>query len=73
MNEDILQLMKDSGILKWKIADKLGYSDAHFSRLIRKPLSTEIKSKILTAMLELSTDSVEKIIEAKEKLKGETS
>ena len=46
-NLDIRKAIFSNNIKKWKIAECLGITDGNFSRMLRKELSTEQKSKIL--------------------------
>ena len=42
-----------AGIKLWQIAYKIGYTDSHFSRLLRKELSANISEKAYKALQEL--------------------
>lgn len=46
-NSDIRNAIFSSNIKKWKIAECLGIADSNFSRMLRKELSAEQKTKIL--------------------------
>lgn len=45
-NFDIEIYALENGILKWRIAEKLGITDSSFSRKLRHELSDEDKQKI---------------------------
>lgn len=52
-NQDIRTEAKKAGLRLWEIGDKIGLSDANFSRMLRKELSPESKARILTIIKEL--------------------
>jgi len=52
-NFDIELYALENGILKWRIADKLGITDSTLSRKLRKELSAEDKQKIRAIIKEL--------------------
>jgi len=45
-----------SGIKLWQIAERLGYNDCYFSRLLRKELSDELKERAQKAIKELQEE-----------------
>lgn len=47
-NQDIRQEAANNGVRLWQIADMLGYTDANFSRKLRKELPEEDKRKIIS-------------------------
>ena len=52
-NNDIKSTAKSKGVLLWQIADKLGITDATFSRKLRHELPPEEKQKIFSIIDEL--------------------
>ncbi len=52
-NLDIKSEAMNAGVKLWQIADKLGITDSHFSRKLRKELSDEEKAEIRAIILEL--------------------
>lgn len=49
-NSDIKILFQANGIRQWEIAKLVGYSEAHFSRLLRYELKPELKERIVSAV-----------------------
>ncbi len=52
-NADIREEVKNAGLKLWQIADKLGITDASFSRKLRKELNAEEKARIRAIIAEL--------------------
>ncbi len=52
-NNEIRRAAGAAGVKLWMIADKLGYTDAYFSRLLRKEFSAERKQQIISIIQEL--------------------
>ena len=52
-NQDIRQQAKTSRVYLWEVADRLGVTDATFSRKLRKEFPTEEKEKILAIIHEI--------------------
>lgn len=52
-NQDIRQQAKTARVYLWEVADRLGVTDATFSRKLRKEFSTEEKEKILAIIHEI--------------------
>ncbi len=52
-NQDIRQEAKTARVYLWEVADRLGVTDATFSRKLRKEFSTEEKEKILAIIHEI--------------------
>ena len=52
-NQDIRNEIKESGLYKWQIAERIGMNDGNFSRLLRRELSDEKKTLIRSAIKEL--------------------
>ena len=50
---DIKQIIKQSGIRQYEIAEYLGYNEFSLSRKLRKPIDAECERKILLAIREL--------------------
>lgn len=53
-NKDIRLMAASNGVKLWQIADKIGITDSHFSRLLRKPLTDEKKHAVIAAIEELA-------------------
>jgi predicted XRE-type DNA-binding protein len=52
-NEDLKNVIKESRIRQWEIAQKLGMADSNFSKLLRTELSNEKKTEILKVIEDL--------------------
>ena len=50
---DIKQIIKQSGIRQYEIAEYLGYNEFSLSRKLRKPVDADFERKILLAIREL--------------------
>ena len=50
---DIKQIIKQSGIRQYEIAEYLGYNEFSLSRKLRKPVDADFDRKILLAIREL--------------------
>ena len=50
---DIKQVIKQSGIRQYEIAEYIGYNEFSLSRKLRKPIDAEFETKILIAIREL--------------------
>ena len=55
-NQEIRRAAKDSGVKLWQIAEEYGVNDGNFSRKLRKELSPEEKSRILSIIKKLSLE-----------------
>lgn len=53
-NADIRLLILSSRLKQYEIAEKLGYSESYFSKLMRKELKPEIREKVLQVINELT-------------------
>lgn len=56
-NQDIRNEAKKAGVKLWQIADKLGISEPTITRLMRRELSTEEKSRIRAIIAELKGEN----------------
>ena len=45
-NQELRATAKESGVKLWQIANRLGLSDANFSRMLRNELNPELKQNI---------------------------
>ena len=54
-NEIIKETAKSRGVKLWEIAEKLGINDGNFSRILRRDLSPDQTSRVLTIIDELSS------------------
>lgn len=52
-NMDIRNIIKESNLKYWQVADSIGLNDGNFSRLLRKELPKEKKEEILQAINKL--------------------
>ena len=50
---DIKQVIKQSGIRQYEIAEHLGMHEVYFCQKLRKPIDAEFETKILIAIREL--------------------
>ena len=50
---DIKQVIKQSGIRQYEIAEYIGYNEFSLSRKLRKPVDADFERKILLAIREL--------------------
>lgn len=55
-NQDVRGAVRDAGIYLWQVADRLGYTDVYFSKLLRKELPAEVKSKVYRTIEELKNE-----------------
>ena len=53
---DIKQVIKQSGIRQYEIAEYLGYNEFSLSRKLRKPVDADFERKILLAIRELTLE-----------------
>lgn len=53
MNTDVRFAIRAAGLTQWKVAEKLGISEATFTRKLRKELSPEEKQHIFNVINEL--------------------
>lgn len=53
-NTDIRILIQANGLKYYEVAKEVGYSDTHFSRLLRNELAPELREKVLTAIEKLA-------------------
>ena len=53
-NKILREYAKDRSVKLWQIGDKLGMSDANFSRMLRHELSAEKQKKIFAIIDEIS-------------------
>ena len=55
-NLDVRNMISDSSLKYWEIAEKLGVTDSTFSRKLRKEFSEKEKDKIIEIINELSLE-----------------
>lgn len=55
-NLEIREEAAKRNVKLWQIVDKIGITDSHFSRRLRKEFSTDEKAKILSIINELSPE-----------------
>ena len=56
-NQAIRQTAAAKGVKLWQIADKLGYTDSYFSRLLRKELPEDKQAQIMQIIAELEQEA----------------
>lgn len=56
-NQDVRRAAQAAGVKLWQIADRLGITDASFSRMLRKELSDEKKAEIFGIIEKLSKEA----------------
>lgn len=49
-NEDIKKLIKKHRLFRYEVADAMGISEGYLSTLLRKPLSEEMRTKVIEAI-----------------------
>lgn len=60
-NKDIREQIKKAGIRQWVLAEKLGFSEFYFSRILRKELSEERKKTVCQAIEELKAEHMNNV------------
>lgn len=55
-NQDIREFAKNSGVLQWQIAEKIGITEFTFTRWMRHELSDDAKATIIQAIKDISKD-----------------
>ena len=53
-NIDIRDAIKSYGVYGYEVASRLGISETHFSRKLRKELSDDDKEKIMSVIMEIN-------------------
>lgn len=53
-NEDIKQLIKKHRLFRYEVADAMGISEGYLSTLLRKPLTEEMRTRVLEAINKLT-------------------
>ncbi len=56
-NQTLRRQAAGAGIKLWQIADRLGYTDSYFSRILRKELTGDMKEKAYSALNELKKEA----------------
>ncbi len=56
-NQNIRKAAAGAGVKLWQIADKLGYTDSYFSRLLRKELPEDKQAQIMQIIAELEQEA----------------
>lgn len=56
-NQTIRKAAASAGVRLWQIADKLGYTDCYFSRLLRKELPEKKQAEIMQIIAELEQEA----------------
>ena len=55
-NADLRQTAKNAGVYFWQIADLWGVSEAYMTRLMRRELTAEERSRFLNAVEQLKQE-----------------
>lgn len=56
-NQSIRAAAATAGVKLWQIADRLGYADSTFSRLLRKELPADKQAQIMQIIAELEREA----------------
>ncbi len=56
-NQKIRKTAAAAGVKLWRIADRLGYADSTFSRLLRKELPEDKQAQIMQIIAELEQEA----------------
>ena len=56
-NQNIRKAAAGAGVKLWQIADKLGYTDSYFSRLLRKELPEDKQAQIMQIIADLEQEA----------------
>lgn len=56
-NQTIRRTAAGAGVRLWQIADKLGITDSHFSRILRKELPEDKQARIMQIIAELEREA----------------
>lgn len=57
-NADLRQLAKESGVFFWQIAELWNVSEAYMTRMMRRELTPEERTKFLNAVEQLKTEQI---------------
>lgn len=55
-NADLRQVAKNAGVYFWQIADLWGVSEAYMTRLMRRELTTEERTRFLDAVQTIASN-----------------
>lgn len=55
-NQKIRKTAAEAGVRLWQIADRLGYTDCYFSRMLRKELPDDKQAQIMQIIAELEQE-----------------
>ena len=53
-NEDIKKLIKKHRLFRYEVAEAMGISEGYLSTLLRKPLSEEMRARVIEAINKLT-------------------
>lgn len=56
-NQTIRRTAAAAGVKLWQIADRMGYTDSYFSRLLRKELPKDKQAEALRIIAELEQEA----------------
>ncbi len=59
-NQEIRNFLKYYGISQWQLAERLGYTEWHFSRLMRNPFDEKTNLRILGTIIKMSEENKER-------------
>lgn len=55
-NQEIRKAAKEAGIYLWQIADRLGYQDSNFCKMLRYELPKEKQEQIMAIITEIQME-----------------
>lgn len=56
-NQAIRRTAAAAGVRLWQVADRMGYSECYFSRLLRKELPADKQAEIMQIIAELEQEA----------------
>jgi predicted transcriptional regulator len=59
-NDDIRRSIRESGLHQWMVAERLGISEATFTRWLRTEMSGERKKMVMDAIQELKRELMQR-------------
>lgn len=62
-NQEIRKAAKEAGIYLWQIADRLGYQDSNFSKMLRYELPKEKQEQVMAAIVDIKSEEIRKFKE----------
>ncbi len=56
-NHEIRAAAKNAGVFLWQVADRLGYQDSNFSKMLRRELPKEKQEQVMAAITEIQMEA----------------